>query len=328
MNAEDRVMRPGRGALLLGLWGLMLALASPVAAVTGGAACGPDRIVAGGRPEVMISAPELYHGLKDGEPYVVVDTRSLWWYALGHIEGARHLPVEKVMATVDGVPQMLAPPEQVAEALGKAGIAPDDTVVLYSDAPYKAARVWWTLHNYGHRKVRVLDGGIMGWHRYAFPTTILWPFHRETDYPVPEPRQPLVVDLRQTFRALDDDCAAVIDVRDREEYVGDVVHAGTEEKGRIAGSTHIHWSAFLDDFEKLKSTPEIVALLEDHGISPNQRIITYCHIGLRSSHTVMALYAAGFPADRIGNYDGSWMEWSVNPSLPMAGGEGMGNNGE
>ena len=209
----------------------------------------------------------------------------------------------------------------VAAALGKAGITPDDTVVLYSDTPYRAARVWWTLHNYGHRKIRVLDGGIMGWHRYAFPTTILWPFHRETDYPVPERRQPLVADLRETFRALDDECAAVIDVRDREEYVGDVVHVGTEEKGRIAGSTHIHWSAFLDDLEKLKSTPEIIAVLEDHGIRPNQRIITYCHIGLRSSHTVMALYAAGFPPQRIANYDGSWMEWSTNPSLPVAGGE-------
>lgn len=299
---------------------LTLLAAAPLRAADQ-ASCAPNRVLADARPDIMISAPDLYHGLKDGEPYVVLDARNLWWYALGHIEGARHFPLANLLATVDGVPNMLAPPEQVAKALGEAGVSPDDTVVIYSDTPYIAGRVWWTLHNYGHRDIRVLDGGIMAWHRYAFPTTVLWPFHRQTEYPVPTLDRTFVADLRQTFRALDDPCTVVIDTRDREEYLGELVHAGTLETGRIAGSIHIHWSEFLDDYEKMKSADEILAVLKRHGVRPEQDIITYCHIGVRSSHVLMALYAAGFPPERVSNYDGSWMEWSANPSLPVAEGE-------
>ena len=38
---------------------------------------------------------------------------------------------------------------------------------------------------------------------------------------------------------------------------------------------------------------------------PNIRIID-----VRSAHSLVSLYLAGYPLDKLHNYDGSWIEWS------------------
>jgi thiosulfate/3-mercaptopyruvate sulfurtransferase len=42
-------------------------------------------------------------------------------------------------------------------------------------------------------------------------------------------------------------------------------------------------------------------------------VIAYCHSGSRSAAAVQLLAAVGF---RARNYEGSWHEWSRDPTLP------------
>lgn len=70
---------------------------------------------------------------------------------IGDLSDARH-----------PVPDMLAPPEQFAAAMGRLGIGKDTLVVAYDNMglPLASARLWWALSYYGHDQVRVLDGGL------------------------------------------------------------------------------------------------------------------------------------------------------------------------
>ncbi|MEO9175134.1 MAG: rhodanese-like domain-containing protein, partial [Gaiellales bacterium] len=116
----------------------------------------------------------------------VVDVR---WYIDGRSGHAayleRHVP-GAVRADLDS--DLAAPPaellgrhplpspEQFATALGRLGIAHDDTVVAYDDASGSiAARLWWMLDAIGIRAA-VLDGGLASW---------TWPLSLEEVSPEP-----------------------------------------------------------------------------------------------------------------------------------------------
>jgi thiosulfate/3-mercaptopyruvate sulfurtransferase len=47
----------------------------------------------------------------------------------------------------------------------------------------------------------------------------------------------------------------------------------------------------------------------DIGITESTEVITYCHSGVRSAHTLFVLKELlGY--GKVQNYDGSWTEWS------------------
>ena len=67
------------------------------------------------------------------------------------------------MATIGGGHRLL-PPDALAKALAKAGVADDTRVVLYGDQPMTTGWIYMTLAAIGHGDdVSMLDGGIRLW---------------------------------------------------------------------------------------------------------------------------------------------------------------------
>jgi thiosulfate/3-mercaptopyruvate sulfurtransferase len=63
------------------------------------------------------------------------------------------------------------------------------------------------------------------------------------------------------------------------------------------------------------SAPEVLAALyRAAGVAPDPPVITYCGRGFVASCGLLALKAIGCEDARL--YDGSWAEWSADPSLP------------
>ncbi len=72
----------------------------------------------------------------------------------------------------------------------------------------------------------------------------------------------------------------------------------------------------MDEDGTLRSADELRAIYEGKGVTPEQRVTTYCRIGERSSHTWFVLkYLLGYPDVR--NYDGSWTEWGNRVRTPI-----------
>ena len=55
--------------------------------------------------------------------------------------------------------------------------------------------------------------------------------------------------------------------------------------------------------------------IHDKGIKPDKTIIMFCKTSIRAAQTYVALYNAGYRDLKI--YDGAWVEWSADSSLPV-----------
>jgi thiosulfate/3-mercaptopyruvate sulfurtransferase len=105
-------------------------------------------------PEILVSADWLRKHSGD-RGVTVVDARPAEAFAAAHIAGA--LSFDAGACDPD--------PGRLGSRLGAAGIPSRGTVVCYGDSRDGAApgRLLWLLELAGHRKVRVLNGGLEAW---------------------------------------------------------------------------------------------------------------------------------------------------------------------
>src|SRR5437016_12454763 len=85
-------------------------------------------------------------------------------YLAAHIPGAVFFDVDAVSDHSSPLPHMFPSAEQFGRDVGGLGIGNDDTVVIYDAGGWVAApRGWWMFLSFGHKNVRVLDGGLKKW---------------------------------------------------------------------------------------------------------------------------------------------------------------------
>jgi thiosulfate/3-mercaptopyruvate sulfurtransferase len=274
------------------------------------------------------------------------EVRSRALFALGHIPDAVPLDWQFDLAYTDpsGVRARLLPPDRFAVLMDRLGLTPAIPIVAYADRDYSgAARVWWALRYYGFTNVAVLDGGWDAWlaeGRAMEKTGAVGSRAEEplvTKATVGQARADLLATADEVQRALDaaDPMVAFVDSRPREKYEGravwtplgsrylapgettiDIGARGPLRAGRLPGAIHLNSSSNLDRATWMYLPPEVLrARALAAGLRPEQRIITYCGVGISASLTLFALHLAGFPD--LALYDGSWEEWSTDPQQPI-----------
>jgi thiosulfate/3-mercaptopyruvate sulfurtransferase len=212
-----------------------------------------------------------------------------------------------------------------SELLSSKGISRDSTVILYGDNKnWWAAYALWVFKLFGHEDVRLLDGGRELWIAEGHALTTEATVRERTDYPVVERND-------KEIRAYRDDVLAhlgqpLVDVRSPQEYSGERTHMpnypeeGALRGGHIPGAASVPWSKAANEDSTFRTRAELTQLyIEDEQLNPSEKLIAYCRIGERSSHTWFVLkYLLGF--DDVKNYDGSWTEWGSLVGVPIVKG--------
>lgn len=275
-------------------------------------------------PEVLVTTDWVAQHMDDPTIRLVevdVDTSA---YEKGHIKNAVGWNWQSQLQ--DNVRRDLLGQHDFEELCGKSGISNDSTVILYGDNNnWFAAYALWQFKYFGHKDVRLMNGGRKKWELESRPFTTEPPKVTPTSYKASSPDQGVRAMRDNVFKVLDKKNAYLVDVRSPDEFTGKVIappgmSETAQRGGHIPGATNIPWSKAVADDGTFKPYDELVNIYNSQGISSDREAIAYCRIGERSSHTWFVLkYLLGF--ENVRNYDGSWTEWGNLVDAPIEKGK-------
>ncbi len=265
------------------------------------------------RPELLATPEWLAENL--GRPDLrVLDVRwrtdgsAPTLFAAGHVPGAVHLDWRASVAQVadGGTAFLLAGPDQMADAMSRAGLGDGTTAVIYDDTlGYYAARVWWSLRAYGYEAVRILEGGWPAWaasgHQVETGTSEPTP---AVFAPRVQMRERLTIgDVRALLGSPD---AQLVDARGPAEYQG--LEGEATRLGHIPGAINVPAAALHRPGTQLLRDPdELRALLLKANVTKNRRLVCYDAAGVAATRLAFVLTLLGH--EDVAVYDGGWSEW-------------------
>lgn len=215
---------------------------------------------------------------------------------------------------------MMATRDEMKVLLETHGIKPTDVLVAYDDnTGCDAARFWWVMHYYDHEQVYLLDGGLDAWTKNGGKISKEHPKIESSQYSITASvgNTEFFISQDEMIQAIQDD-VILIDARSADEYSGKRKKQGADRAGRIPGSINIEWAhaVNIDSNKQFKSLQELRGIFAELGLKKDQKIIVYCHSGVRSAHLTFVLtQLLGY--ENVKNYDGSWIAWSSTPGLAV-----------
>jgi thiosulfate/3-mercaptopyruvate sulfurtransferase len=276
------------------------------------------------RSDVLVDADWVQEHLGDPGVVLVEVDEDTTAYDKGHIHGAVKLDWRRDLQ--DPVKRDFLGRAGFEALLSERGIGNDDTVILYGgNNNWFAAYAYWYFKIYGHRDVRLLDGGRKKWELDSRETVTEVSYRPWTAYRAAEPDA--------SIRAYRDEVIAAIghvnlvDVRSPDEFAGRLLapaHLPQEQAqrgGHIPTAKNVPWSKAAAEDGTFKTDEELRGLYAGAGVDFGQDTIAYCRIGERSAHTWFVLHELlGRP--NVKNYDGSWTEYGSLVGVPIELGEG------
>jgi len=288
-------------------------------------------------PKLLVSTAWLADHLEDPHVRVLDVTAKLdarlvnhaqeACFDAGHIPGALPFDVPSgrgVLSNPDEpLPWMWPTPAQFVATMHDYGIGPETRVVLVARTPRAGidsgtmwcTRAWWTMHHMGV-DVAVLRGGLERWEAEARPVTT-------APSSITEAHPFVVDDGWERARATQGDVTAalqsptcVVDALPPDSFDGTGTSYGPRS-GHIEGAVNVPYRSLI-----VAETAEFVGAdamrdtLSRAGLFDQPAVITYCGGAIAATVDAFCLRLCGY--ENVSVYDGSLMEWSADPSLPMA----------
>jgi thiosulfate/3-mercaptopyruvate sulfurtransferase len=272
-------------------------------------------------PEVLVSTQWAAEHLQDPKVRFVevdVDTSA---YDQGHLPGAVGWNWQSQLQ--DNIRRDLIDKAALEALLGKSGISNDTTVILYGDNNnWFAAYALWQLKYYGHKDVRLINGGRKKWVEEKRPLTTDASKVAPATYRATGPDESIRARKEEIFAAVEHkNGAKLVDVRSGDEFTGKIIAPPgmtetAQRGGHIPGAANVPWAQAANEDGTFKSADALKQLYDAKGVTGNGEVIAYCRIGERSSHTWFVLkYLLGY--ENVKNYDGSWTEWGNLVGAPI-----------
>lgn len=272
-------------------------------------------------PEALVETSWVAEHLNDQSIRLIEADEDVLLYEVGHIPGA--VKLDWHVDVQDPLLRDFVNRQDFEKLLSRWGVNNDTLVILYGDRNnWYASYSYWLFTMYGHKNLKIMNGGRSKWEEEKRPFTQEVPSFAATNYQAPSADESIRAFRSDVESGLKDPNRRLIDVRSPQEYTGELLHMvnypqeGATRGGHIPGAKSIPWATAANSDGTFKSYSELKDIYGNKDITGDRDIISYCRIGERSAHTWFVLTRLlGY--DRVRNYDGSWTEWGNLVRAPI-----------
>ena len=279
-------------------------------------------------PKTLVSTQWLAAHLKDPDLRVL---DASWYlpgskrdpfaeYQAAHIPGARFFDLDDVSDHRSDLPHMVPPVEKFMSRMRAIGVGDGHQIVVYDGSGlFSAPRVWWLFKLMGQMDIAVLDGGFPKWQAEGHPVEDLPPILRDRHMMVRRQNQ-MVKDVTQVSAASKLGESEIVDARSPGRFYGkDPEPRPGLRAGHIPGSKNVFYKDLLNADDTMKSPDEMRQVFLKAGVDLDKPVITSCGSGVTAAILSLGLIRMGKTDHSL--YDGSWTEWGMFPTLPIATGK-------
>lgn len=234
-------------------------------------------------------------------------------YDSAHIPGAQFIKMQEyVTSTTDSIYTEMPTIIYLDSLVRARGITNESKVILYYGSPMFAPtyRLYFTFDYLGlAENVFILDGGLKTWTNAGLPLSAekVTVSEAEAGTLTIKPNASLIASKEQVQNFIGATEVKIIDARRDAYYSGEKDGDGHYKRpGHIASAKNITWLNIVDENQKLKSEVALHEYFAGQGISKTDKVITYCHVGLRATVLYTISKSLGHKTKM---YDGSYNEW-------------------
>ncbi|AFW02010.1 thiosulfate sulfurtransferase [Gluconobacter oxydans] len=232
------------------------------------------------------------------------------------IPGARRFDIDVFADPESSLPHTVPGAARFARLMGELGLTEDTPIVFYDEkGSVGACRGWWLARLFGHRTVRILDGGLKAWQEaggtveHGEPAPVSPARYRT------RPRYGLLAGSGDILEAPAQ--TVVLDARSHGRFTASVPEPRPGGRGgHMAGAISMDWARLVDEHGHFLPQETLRSLFVPVA---GRRVITSCGSGLTAATLLAGLAIAGLPDGAL--YDGSWAEWGSDPDAPIVTGE-------
>ena len=279
-------------------------------------------------PKTLVSTQWLAAHLKDPDLRVL---DASWYlpdserdpfaeYQRAHIPGARFFDLDDVSDHRSDLPHMVPSVEKFMSRMRAIGVGDGHQIVVYDGSGlFSAPRVWWLFKLMGQMDIAVLDGGFPKWQAEGHPVEDLPPILRDRHMMVRRQNH-MVKDVTQVSAASKLGESEIVDARSPGRFYGtDPEPRPGLRAGHIPGSKNVFYKDLLKADDTMKSPDEMRQVFVEAGVDLGKPVITSCGSGVTAAILSLGLTRMGKTDHSL--YDGSWTEWGMFPTLPIATGK-------
>lgn len=229
--------------------------------------------------DIFITPQDLNEKLGQ-QDLIILDFNKPNDYAKGHIPGAINVGWTN-FSYMEGKPGdkqwgAIYNKSDLTKALESYGVDNNKTVVAYSDVlkgPGPDGRFIWQMRMAGFKNAHLLYGGMEYWEKRGYQLV------KEPGKPAPTTGLTLN-DFDESYYATTEYVAQnlgktkIIDSRTKKEF-GGAQNNGEARGGHIPGAVFLEWKELLNDDATPKPANEIVAIMKEHGITPEDDFVVY-----------------------------------------------------
>lgn len=243
-----------------------------------------------------ITANELM-SLGQQQRVVLIDARPAKFYEESHLPNAISIPFTATFVEF-GTTGRVITLDKAKTLFSNAGIRNDDLVVAYDGGGMlQASRILWTLEMYGHKKVKLLEGGLKAWQQAGLGVTQEKPAIMTTNYVPSVNPDRLATRLTTLLASNKTDAFTLIDAREAEHYQG--LKSEAKRYGHIPNAINIDFRLNLEGNTGMLRSKADLQQVYAH-IPKDKKVIVYCIMGDQSALEYLIMRELGYD---VANYD-------------------------